>query len=51
MTVLILIVVGYLLFHAGHTHQRYRQTKGRHFLARVWISVPGPWGTRISKRL
>jgi hypothetical protein len=37
-------VVLYALFHAHH----YRKRR-RHGLS-VWASIPGPFGTRISKR-
>lgn len=49
----ILIVIGivYLAFHAGHSHAKWRANKHRGFLARAWISIPGPFGTRISHRL
>ena len=41
-----LIVLGavYLLFH----HRSYRKRR-RHGLS-VWASIPGPFGTRISRR-
>lgn len=45
MTVIIIVLaVLYLLFH--HSHYRKRR---RHGLS-VWASIPGPFGTRISKR-
>jgi hypothetical protein len=50
MIVLIIIVVAYLAFHSGHAHAKYRANRHRGFLARVIISAPGPFGTRISKR-
>lgn len=43
MTALIIIGVLYLVFH--HHHYRNRR---RHGLS-VWASIPGPFGTRISK--
>lgn len=48
----VLIVIGliYLAFHLGHSHARYRQARGRRFM-RIWVSIPGPFGSRISKRL
>jgi hypothetical protein len=38
------VVVGYVLFHRHH----YRRRR-RHGLS-VWASIPGPFGTRISRR-
>jgi len=43
---LIVAVVLYLLFHGHHVRRNYR----RHRMS-LWISLRGPWGTRISKRL
>jgi hypothetical protein len=42
--VVIIAVIIYLLFH--HSHYRRRR---RHGLS-VWMSLPGPFGTRISRR-
>lgn len=39
------VIVGYVLFH----HHHYRRRR-RHGLS-VRASIPGPFGTRISKRL
>lgn len=41
---IIVLVVLYLLFHGHH----YRKRR-RHGLS-VWMSLPGPFGTRISRR-
>jgi hypothetical protein len=43
-TVIVILVVGYLLFHGFHYHRRRRRGLS------VWASIPGPFGTRISKR-
>ena len=43
--IVIVAIVAYVLFH--HAHYRRRR---RHGLS-VWASIPGPFGTRISKRL
>ena len=42
--IVVLVVVLYLLFH--HHHYRRRRRRG----LSVWASIPGPFGTRISKR-
>lgn len=44
VAVIIAVVVLYALFHGHH----YRKRR-RHGLS-VWASIPGPFGTRISKR-
>lgn len=41
---LVILGIGYLLFH----HASYRRRR-RHGLS-VWASIPGPFGTRISRR-
>ena len=62
MLTLIIIVaaVAYLAFHTGHGHASYRHARARgggrmpslYLGARgPWISVPGPFGTRIGHRL
>jgi hypothetical protein len=62
MTAVIIIipVVVYLAFHVGHSQANYRHGRahGRRGVnlfwssARgPWISVPGPFGTRIGHRL
>jgi hypothetical protein len=50
VTALIIIALIYAAFHLGHSHARYRYSRGS-VLRRVWVSLPGPFGTRISKRL
>ncbi len=46
MTALIILaVVLYLLFHGHHVRRNRRRGLS------VWISLAGPFGTRISKRL
>ncbi|MFI5064089.1 MAG: hypothetical protein ACHP9Z_08950 [Streptosporangiales bacterium] len=51
--VIILIAVGYLLFHAGHSHANYRRGANLYWSSArgPWVSVPGPFGTRIGHRL
>lgn len=44
LAALIILAVVYLAFH----HRSYRKRR-RHGLS-VWASIPGPFGTRISKR-
>lgn len=60
MEILILIVVGYVLFHIGHSHANYRhgRANGRNGLRLYWssamgpyASVRGPGGFRIGHRL
>ena len=43
--IIICVLVLYAVFH----HRSYRRRR-RHGLS-VWASIPGPFGTRISKRL
>jgi hypothetical protein len=54
------VVVGYLLFHAGHAHANYRhgRARGRRGIGLVWyaglgpwVSVPLPGGFRVGHRL
>jgi len=42
--VIVILAVLYLLFH--HRHYRRRRRRG----LSVWASIPGPFGTRISRR-
>lgn len=60
MTIIILIVVGYFLFHAGHAHANYRhgRARGRSGLRLYWnsamgpyASIKGPGGFRIGHKL
>jgi hypothetical protein len=44
IAILIILAAAYLLYH-GHHYRRRR----RHGLS-VWASIPGPFGTRISRR-
>jgi hypothetical protein len=48
---IILAVVAYLLFHIGHSRRHYRNNSHRSFLSRVWVSIPGPFHTRIGRRM
>lgn len=60
ITVLILIALVYLAFHVGHSHANYRHGRahGRrgislywHVGRGPWVSIPGPFGTRIGHKL
>jgi hypothetical protein len=51
MHIVIIALLIYVAFHLGHSHARYRQASRRGFFRRIWISIPGPFGTRISKRI
>ena len=60
LTLLIIAALLYLAFHAGHAHANYRHGRARGHRginlywssARgPWISIPGPFGTRIGHRL
>ena len=42
--VIAILIVLYLLFH--HHHYRKRRRRG----LSIWASLPGPFGTRISRR-
>ena len=44
MTLFIVLVVLYGLFHTHHYRRRRRRGLS------VWASIPGPFGTRISRR-
>ncbi len=41
---IVILAIAYLLFH----HRSYRKRRRRGLS--VWASIPGPFGTRISKR-
>ena len=45
ITVIVLVVVGYALFHLGHSHANYRHGRahGRRGVDLYWSSVRGPW--------
>jgi hypothetical protein len=60
IAVIVLVVAGYLLFHAGHSHANYRhgRARGHRGINLYWssargpyMSIPGPLGTRIGHRL
>jgi hypothetical protein len=60
LTVIIVIAVAYGLFHLGHAHANYRHGRARgrrgvnlywSSVRGPWISIPGPFGTRIGHRL
>ena len=51
MHILIIIALIYVAFHFGHSHAKYRAARRHPWYRRIWISIPGPFGTRISKRL
>lgn len=60
LTVLIVVGLIYLAFHAGHSHANYRHGRahGKRGVNLYWssvrgpyISVPGPFHTRIGHRL
>lgn len=49
--VIVLLLIGYVCLHAHHARRKWRHYRHRSFLSRCWLSVPGPFGTRISRRL
>lgn len=44
----LLVVIVIVVLYAGYHGHHYRKRR-RHGLS-VWASIPGPFGTRISKR-
>ena len=59
MIVTVLVLV-YLAFHLGHSHANYRHGRARgkrgvslywSSIRGPWISLPGPFGTRIGHKL
>lgn len=60
MIVVIVLVLVYLAFHLGHSHANYRHGRARgkrgislywSSVRGPWISLPGPFGTRIGHKL
>ncbi|MGH3158855.1 MAG: hypothetical protein ACRDNF_20105 [Streptosporangiaceae bacterium] len=61
MTIVIIgAVVAYLAFHAGHSHANYRHGRahGHRGVSLYWssvrgpyMSIPGPFGTRIGRHI
>ena len=60
ITTIVIIGAVYLAFHLGHAHanDRHGRAHGRRgvnlyrsSIRSPWISVPGPFGTRIGHRL
>ena len=60
ITVIIIAAIVYLAFHLGHGHANYRhgRARGRRGVSLFWssargpyITIPGPFGTRIGHRL
>jgi len=51
MEIIIILAMVYLAFHIGHAHRKWRHYRHLPWYRRVWVSVPGPFGTRISKRV
>jgi len=52
MHTLAILVICYLVIHVLFAGHRYRTSRHhRSWLHRVWISVPGPFHTRIGRRL
>lgn len=47
--VIAVAVVLYLVFHAFHSRRKWNQNDHLPRHRRIWISLPGPFGTRISK--
>jgi hypothetical protein len=41
----------YALTHLGHSARKYRANRHRSFWSRIWVSIPGPFGTRIGRRM
>jgi hypothetical protein len=52
MHVLILVIIGYLLFHGGHSHANYRHGRARKYgrVRLYWSSFAGPYASvRVGK--
>ena len=50
MEIVIILAFIYLAFHLGHAHSTWRRHRRLPWHKRIWVSVPGPFNTRISKR-
>jgi hypothetical protein len=54
MHVIVLLVIGYLLFHLGHSHANYRHGKALKYskIRLYWASGLGPYASvRIPRRI
>lgn len=60
ITVTVIVAIAYLFFHAGHSHANYWHGRAHgqrginlywSSIRGPWISVPGPFRTRIGHRL
>lgn len=51
IAVIIVIGILYVVFHGFHTRRKWRHYKRLPWHRRIWISVPGPFGTRIGRRV
>lgn len=53
MSVLVILILIYGSYHFGHSQAKWRHYRNHRFTIRLFLSVPGPWGSRvgISKRL
>lgn len=51
-TVIILALI-YAAYHFGHAHSTWRRARRKRlpWWRKVWVSVPGPFNTRISRRI
>lgn len=49
-TIVVIVIICYVLFHGHHARRNWRRHAHLPFGARVWVSLPGPFGTRISRR-
>lgn len=47
----IAVIFAYLVAHFMFSAHHYRRNAHRSFMSRVWVSIPGPFHTRISRRL
>jgi hypothetical protein len=48
---LIIAAIVYFAFHLGHSHAKYRHYRRYPWYKRIWVSLPGPFNTRIGKRI
>lgn len=60
ITIVVAIVVAYVIFHVGHGTSSYRHARAQgrrrspslYLGARgPWVTIPGPFGTRIGHRV
>src|SRR5208282_1930403 len=51
LIILVIVALIYGAFHGAHSHRKWNHYRHYPWYRRIWVTIPGPFGTRIGRRI